>query len=465
MSSIKAIYESIPRDPRAIVGALATALGTRGVPHCVVDIEGDQDSATTDLIVKRRDVRIVLSELHSLCCAELLLVHCREYPNRTESVMALATENYFRVFTITIASPPETNAILNERERFQGVWRARPAEEFRYLLRRLSAGSCQLGSLRDHLLALIEEIGLRDTETITAQVFGRRNTGEIFAALEQGSDHIPAHLLARPTTFERASESVRSLFAGSAANKGLFLVMLGPDGVGKSATKAALIAALSPVFQEYRGWHYRPRVFGRIGPGRPVQAPHSLKARSRWMSLAYLSAVFADCWLGYAGMARPLLARNSLVIFDRYFHDILIDPVRYRYGGPEWISKALSVVVPPKERMFLVLDADESIIFSRKKELPIEEIARQRKLYKDWASSIPGCYLVDTSGPIDEVVGFATRTVLQHLSQRLAKSYGLIPPRVMGAKPPGEGLHVVRTGAVPTAKPAETIGTIGESGQ
>ena len=58
--------------------------------------------------------------------------------------------------------------------------------------------------------------------------------------------------------------------------------------------------------------------------------------------MAYLSAFFLDHWVGYIFKVRPALGRSNFVIFDRYFHDVLVDPRRYRYGGPSWYAKFLA---------------------------------------------------------------------------------------------------------------------------
>jgi thymidylate kinase len=203
--------------------------------------------------------------------------------------------------------------------------------------------------------------------------------------------------------------------------------MLGPDGVGKSTMKAQLLNRLAPIFPNYKTYHFRPRIIGRIGPGRPISKPHSMKARGKIASVLYLLTVFTDYWLGYILQIRPLLKRSSLVVLDRYFHDLLIDPVRYRYGAPMWLARGLRRLIPPRDVFFLILDAQENVIYSRKQELPFQEVVRQRKAYVAWAEAHPNSLLVRTDCSAEECAAEAAAGILKYLHRRAGKHAGPTP--------------------------------------
>jgi hypothetical protein len=106
------------------------------------------------------------------------------------------------------------------------------------------------------------------------------------------------------------------------------------------------------------------------------------------------------------------------VIFDRYYHDLLIDPLRYRYGGPVGLAKFLGRLVPPPDLLFLVLDADDEVILSRKREVPLDELRRQRESYQGFTKGVKRATLVKTDRGIERTVEEASRFVVECLAQR-----------------------------------------------
>src|SRR5205807_9378399 len=128
---------------------------------------------------------------------------------------------------------------------------------------------------------------------------------------------------------------------------------------------------LAPAFRGHRLFHWRPMfLHPQRGGGEPVTNPHGKPARGALASIAVSSILLLDYWLGYLLMIRPMLVRTRLVVFDRYFHDMLVDPRRYRYGGPTWLLEKVSGWVRPKDAIFIILDADDEVILSRKSEVP-----------------------------------------------------------------------------------------------
>lgn len=186
--------------------------------------------------------------------------------------------------------------------------------------------------------------------------------------------------------------------------KGLFLVVLGPDGVGKSTTIKHLQSELTKLFGSCASWRWRPGLLRKITPDSGNRIPHAKKLRGPIASTFSLIGLVLDFSFGYLICIRPSITRSEAVIFDRYFHDILIDPKRYRYAGPMWLPRVLSWLIPPRRPIFVVLDAAEEIIFSRKQELPLEELRRQRTAYQALANRMPRSMVVTTDKPIASIV-------------------------------------------------------------
>jgi thymidylate kinase len=134
--------------------------------------------------------------------------------------------------------------------------------------------------------------------------------------------------------------------------------------------------------------------------------------------MAYLSAFFMDYWVGYAVAIHPSLTRSNFVLFDRYFHDVVVDPLRYRYGGPTWFSKVLSRLVPEPD-LVILLDAAGPSIFSRKEELPVGEIERQREAYQQLQFRRTRKIVIDTDRGIEPTVQSSSGAVAEFMRQRL----------------------------------------------
>src|SRR5450432_2186629 len=112
--------------------------------------------------------------------------------------------------------------------------------------------------------------------------------------------------------------------------RGLWVVLLGPDGVGKSAVIAELAGERSTGFRGCATYHLRPTLLRR-GISRVANVdPHGQRARGTLISMFKLIYLLVANWFGHLVAVRPQLARGNLILFDRYFPDCLVDPRRYR---------------------------------------------------------------------------------------------------------------------------------------
>lgn len=200
---------------------------------------------------------------------------------------------------------------------------------------------------------------------------------------------------------------------------GVVVVFLGPDGSGKSSVIERVLAELAPVFRRTQSLHLRPRFFaaGRVA-ALPVTDPHAAAPRGTIASLAKLAWLLLDYIVGYAFRVWPLACRSTLVAFDRYFHDLLIDPQRYRYGGPLTLARRAARCVPPPD-LWVLLDAPAAILQARKSEVAPEESERQREDYLHFVRTRREAAVVDASRELDEVAAAAAQAVLDFLARRL----------------------------------------------
>ena len=201
---------------------------------------------------------------------------------------------------------------------------------------------------------------------------------------------------------------------------GLQVVFLGPDGSGKSSVIERVIQDLAPAFRRTASLHFRPVFKRKNCDDRPIIDPHNQIPRSQLTSIAKIFYLLFHYLRGWLLDIRPKTARSTLVLFDRYFHDILVDPKRYRYGGPlglvRWVGKII-----PKPDLWILLDAPSEVMHGRKQEVPYNETERQRKEYLKLVQNINNGFVVDAGKELDDVVADVNAIILDFLAQRTEK--------------------------------------------
>ncbi|MBX2860465.1 MAG: hypothetical protein KTR14_04475 [Vampirovibrio sp.] len=206
---------------------------------------------------------------------------------------------------------------------------------------------------------------------------------------------------------------------------GLHVVFLGPDGCGKSSVIEKTLEEIAPAYRRVQYVHLEPWQ-GCLEPGvePPVLTePHGKSDWNLLLSVMKLCYLVSKYIVGYFSKIYPKLARSTLVTFDRYYQDVLVDPRRFRYGGPAWLSKVLSWIIP-KPALYILLDASPEVLLARKQELPPEEVARQRQEYLALFKKLPNAHLVDASQPLEEIVPQVNQIIMDYMAERIGHRYG-----------------------------------------
>src|SRR5262249_21306520 len=140
------------------------------------------------------------------------------------------------------------------------------------------------------------------------------------------------------------------------------------------------------------------------------------------MSVAKLAWLVADYTLGYLVRVRPFVTRSGLVAFDRYFHDLLADPRRYRYGAAPGFARFAARFVPEPD-LWLILDAPAGTLQARKQEVTAPESEEQRRAYLALAARLDDAVLVDASGSAPLVAAEAAQAILGCLENRVERRH------------------------------------------
>jgi thymidylate kinase len=135
------------------------------------------------------------------------------------------------------------------------------------------------------------------------------------------------------------------------------------------------------------------------------------------LSTAKLLYYLFDFAAGYACKVWPARRRGRVIIFDRYYADLLIDPQRYRQGPALVSARAVGALIPQPDLM-IILDAPAAVLQARKQEVSFNESERVRKGYLSLARSTSRAHVVDASRPADQVFEDVRRLVEGRLADR-----------------------------------------------
>ena len=171
-------------------------------------------------------------------------------------------------------------------------------------------------------------------------------------------------------------------------NTGFAIGFTGPDGVGKTTVIEMLIERLGGVFRTAHSYmHFRPMLFGNLGEvahsaglkrevDRNYNDPHRGKKVGVLSSLVRLVYYSVDYIVGYWLKVKSQIRITRLVVFDRYYTDVICDSRRSRiflnYKFLYWFGR----VFVPQLDYNVLLTASVETILARKQELTREGIER-----------------------------------------------------------------------------------------
>lgn len=162
-----------------------------------------------------------------------------------------------------------------------------------------------------------------------------------------------------------------------------------------------LMGRLNPAGLVVKMRHLKPRYVAefRGQPAIIVVDPHGKPSRGMFSSLVKIWVWLLEEW--YFNFFQE--KKETLLICDRYFHDLLVDPKRYRFGAPLWTAKLVAKLMP-QPKLWVLLNAPADVLQSRKQEVLSEETARQCKAYLAFVREQSRHVIVDASQPLEKVI-------------------------------------------------------------
>lgn len=204
------------------------------------------------------------------------------------------------------------------------------------------------------------------------------------------------------------------------SNTGFSIGFTGPDGVGKTTVINNLIDALGEVFRNAHEYmHFRPTLFGNLGDvahsaglkkdvDRNYSDPHRGGKTGKVSSFLRLFYYSLDYIVGYWIKIKSVTRITRLVIFDRYYTDIICDSRRSRiYLSPKFLYRYGRVFIPSLDYNIL-LTADTDVILARKQELSIADVEAINKNIDFLASKKGYLKVLNNSSPEATVTSILT---------------------------------------------------------
>lgn len=194
---------------------------------------------------------------------------------------------------------------------------------------------------------------------------------------------ITHNIASRPFGFIGGVGRFLQTFVGNyiMSRTGFSIGFTGPDGSGKTTVIDRTIERLGDVFKTAHAYyHFRPALFGNLGEvahsagikkevDRNYSDPHRGGKTGVLSSTARLCYYSVDYIVGYFVKVKSKTRITRLVIFDRYFTDIICDSRRSRiYLPPKFLNLWRKMFIPSLDYNIL-LTASTDTILARKREL------------------------------------------------------------------------------------------------
>jgi len=191
----------------------------------------------------------------------------------------------------------------------------------------------------------------------------------------------------------------------------MLISFLGCDGSGKSAVIAGVSERLEKRGVKVKRGHWRPQALdgGSDDSAATADDPHGQVSRGMVMSVLKLGWLWLNWWVGWWKFLHKASC-DGVVLFDRYHADLLVDPRRYRYGGPMWPARLASRLMPQPD-LVIFLDAEPEVLLGRKQEVSEDALSTARGKYLELVKSHPRFRVVDASQALEEVIARVLSTI------------------------------------------------------
>ena len=444
-----------------ILAALFQSLNREGIKYCVLrDYEGlpQEFRSDIDFLVNAEDRLVFQSILTEITTQRgwHLVKHVRKYalwffyftPARPggEGRFILHVDLFYTIAWKGFAYL-QAQDITRERMSYKTFYIPRPCHEAAVLLLK---DLLHVGCVRPKYRARIQSLIQQDADGLRSCLepdFGRNLAHFLAEAAMQGKwDQIEARrrvlqwamvwraftrapMAQMVETWRWAWGHLRQPFSHSA---GVFIVVLGSDGCGKTTVIYELMALLEKLFTrlrrlafnfntvphilgDLRDWRQKRRRKVHASPDLIIREGPRLTPFPIWRALAHLAYHTVGFLLGYV-LLFVAGWRGELIIVERYFYDYFVQP---SYACiPRWLLKAILRLFPKPDAV-IYLHGDPQLVHDRKPELPVNEIKRQQAIFTNLLAQMPNGLVIDASAPVSAIARQIAHLICQAMEQKV----------------------------------------------
>lgn len=210
---------------------------------------------------------------------------------------------------------------------------------------------------------------------------------------------------------------------------GQFVVILGPDGSGKSTVSGLVVSQLERAFRKTWRFHWRPNLLPKLRRGAAStpdraemeEGPPEKSKYSGGISHLRFLYYWIDFVCGYWLVIYLRKAQTTLIVGERYFPDVLVNPQRYGFTVPKWLMRLASKLVPSPD-LTVLLKNDPHVIYARKPELATDAISKQLSEYEKELPFWGNVAVISTESSAVDVATQISDLITRQCSRRMRNS-------------------------------------------
>lgn len=210
---------------------------------------------------------------------------------------------------------------------------------------------------------------------------------------------------------------------------GVVVCLTGLDGAGKSTIVGRLLDESNHYFIKNKSskFYWRPFLLPKISDivgkdsGEKILASgrRSLKMSSNYKIVYLVKYLYyiLDFIFGYFKYAKNSKT-GGMILFDRYHFDNIIYPERFGFYASKKLMRIFDKIIPQPD-VKIYLTASDITLYERKREIDLDIINEQKKMYSDEISKAKNFQEIST----DQTVDIAYREVLLSILREMESRY------------------------------------------